>query len=291
MKHRVGTKLIRATACFLGLLSGAAPPAVAAAPENVVSMNVCTDQMALLIAEDGQLHSVSELATDPTVSALAKESGRYRINHGLAEEVYLMKPDLVLAGTYSTSATVSLLRQLGISVEEFSLASSFDDVRADFRRMGKLLGREQRAEELIGDLDRELERLASNPVPRATIALYYANGYTAGAGTLANAAVEAAGLDNLGAKLGLQGTARLPLEELVMANPDLITRGERQYEAPALAEQNLAHPAFTTIAGGGRAVDLPSVYTVCGGPFTLQAVRILQQAALAAGEAAGEGPK
>lgn len=280
MKHRVGTKLLRAIACLLCLLPGALP-AASAMPGNVVSLNVCTDQMAMLIAADGQLRSVSDLATDPTVSALAREAGRYRINHGLAEEVYLMRPDLVLAGTYSTAATVSLLRQLGIAVEEFSLASSFDEVRVDFRRMGKLLGRERRAEDLIVELDRELDRLSRIQVPRGTIALYYANGYTAGAGTLVNAAVEAAGLDNLATKLGLAGTTRLPLEQLVMANPDLITKGERQYETPALAEQNFAHPAFRALAGASHAVSLPSVYTVCGGPFTLEAIRILQQAALA----------
>lgn len=276
---RLGTKLMRATAGLLCLLPGALP-AAAAMPGNVVSLNVCTDQMAMLIAADGQLLSVSDLATDPTVSALAKQAERYRMNHGLAEEVYLMQPGLVLAGTYSTAATVSLLRRLGIAVEEFSLASSFDEVRADFRRMGKLLGREQRAEDLIAELDDGLVRLSRNPVPRETVALYYANGYTAGTGTLVNAAVEAAGLDNLGARLGLSGTARLPLEELVLANPDLVTKGERQYETPALAEQNFAHPAFQALAGASHAVSLPSVYTVCGGPFTLEAIRILQQAAL-----------
>ena len=33
-------------------------------PQRVVSMNLCTDQLAMLIARPGQLHSVSHLASD-----------------------------------------------------------------------------------------------------------------------------------------------------------------------------------------------------------------------------------
>ena len=270
-----GRHVIAAFAAAAFVLAGEA--AHAEPPRRVVSMNVCTDQLAMLIAGEGQLHAVSYLAGDPGTSAMADEAGRYAVNHGLAEEIFLMQPDLVLAGTFTTRATVELLRRLGFRVEEFAPESSFADVRANITRMGTLLGREARAAELVGELDAGLEALRASAPEEKTVALYYANGYTSGVGTLADAVVDAAGLANLGASLGYAGTVRLPLELLVLARPDLIAGGDRRYPAPALATEIFVHPALAALAAD--TVALPSSYTVCGAPFTLEGARILQDAA------------
>lgn len=253
-------------------------------PKRVVSMNVCTDQMAMLIAANGQLHSVSYLADDPETSVLAAAAGRYAVNHGLAEEIFLMQPDLVIAGTYSTRATVALLRRLGIAVEEFEPENSFDDVRTNLRRMGDILGRRQRAAELVADLDRRLAKLDASKRPGVSVATYYANNYTSGAGTLVDAIVAASGLTNIATALGLTGTARLPLELLVLARPDLLVDGETRYATPALATENFVHPAYRALTDRTAAVTVPAKYTLCGAPFTAEAARLMQDGAAKSGD-------
>ena len=264
-----------ALACVAAMDATAAPPT--ASPRRVVSTNVCTDQLAMLVAGEGQLYSVSNLASDERTSALASQAGSYAVNNGFAEEIFTMKPDLVLAGTYTSQATVDLLKRLGFRVEQFAPAASFDDIRTDLTRMGQLLGREERAASLVAQMDADLEALRSRPVAGKSVALYYANGYTAGAGTLADAVIRAAGLRNIGA--GLTGTVRLPLELLVLADPDLVVAGDGSYRAPALATEAYAHPAFRALAG--EAVASPGQYWICGAPFTVEAARRLQDAALA----------
>lgn len=254
-----------------------------AAPKRVVSMNVCTDQMAMLLARKGQLLSVTYLAADPNTSALAAEAGRYTVNHGLAEEIYMLKPDLVLAGTYTTRTTVGLLRELGIPVEEFPPASSFEDIRAHFRRMGEVLETRERADAVLAVFDAEVARLAVQPVPDLRAAVYFANSYSSGSGTLVDEVVGVSGLRNVARELGVQGTAVLPLEMLVMTDPDLIATGDQTYARPALAQQTFVHPAFRALAAGKRQAVLSSALTVCGGPFTLDAVRLLQAAAMKEG--------
>jgi iron complex transport system substrate-binding protein len=69
----------------------------------------------------------------------------------------------------------------------------------------------------------------------------------------------------------------MPLELLIAADPDLIIEGDSQYSAPALAKENFSHPAFKALSG--QIVPIPDKYTICGAPFTLEASRILQQAA------------
>ena len=250
-----------------------------ALPRRVVSMNVCTDQLAMLVAGEGQLYSVSDLASDERTSVLASQAGRYAVNHGFAEEIFMMKPDLVLAGTFTSQATVDLLKRLGFRVEQFAPAASFDDIRADLTRMGQLLGREEKAAGLVAQMNQDLKALRSRPVADRTVALYYANNHTPGTGTLADAVIRAAGLHNLGETLGLTGTVKLPLELLVLADPDLVVAGDGSYRAPALATEAYAHPAFRALAG--EAVASPGQYWICGAPFTVEAARRLQDAALA----------
>lgn len=259
------------------LAAACAPARAADAPKRVVSMNLCTDEMAMLIAGPGQLYSVSYLASDPGSSVLADQAGAYVVNHGLAEEIFLMQPDLVIAGTYTTRTTVALLRRLGFRVEEFAPENSFDEVRVNLTRMGDILGRRQRAGELVAELDAGLARLAADKPPRKTVALYYANSYTSGSGTLADAIVKASGLTIIGDTLGLAGTTKLPLEQLLLANPDIVVDGDSRYAAPALAQENFVHPAYQALSG--EKIAIPGKYTICGAPFTLEAARILQDAA------------
>ncbi len=254
------------------------PPAVAAdgVPRRVVSMNLCTDQVAMLLAKPGQLHSVSHLARQESVSALPFEAETYRANHGRAEEIFLMAPDLVLASTMSSRASVDLLRRLGIRVEEISLAQNFDDIRANIGRIGVLLGQSELATREIAEFDRRLgEATAARPSTRPVAVLFSANGYTSGEGTLATAIVDAAGFENGAASLGLAGNERLPLELLVITRPNLIVTRSRGARLPARAAEVLRHPAIRKIRGQVRHIVVSDRYWICGTPFTVEAVRNL----------------
>lgn len=268
----------RAAASLLAFLLSA-PVVAAEPPRRVVSINLCTDQLAMLVAGERQLHSVSALARDPESSAMSREAAAYRVNHGLAEEIFAMRPDLVLAGSFSARSTVELLRKLGLRVEEFAPAVSLDEIGAHILRMGELLGRSERAAALAAGMEEELTRLAALPPSAKRAVAYSSNAYATGSGTLTDAAMEAAGLRNMAAEAGIVGGARMPLEMLVLARPDLVVTGTVAYDDPALAQEQFVHPAFRGLVAEGGQVNVPDGYWLCGGPFTLQAVRILAEAA------------
>lgn len=262
---------------FLGLASRfTLAQSASTAPKRVVSMNVCTDQLAMLLAGDGQLHSVSNLAGQPETSVLANRADRYVVNYGRAEEIFVMRPDLVLAGTFTTRAAVGMLERLGFRVELFEPENSFADIRKSILRMGALLGRQSEARAITDEFDAEVASLEAERLPaRPLAALYYPNSYTSGSGTLAAAVVEQAGLENLGTKLGLAGTVKLPLELLVTGKPDLVVTGNRSGDASSEATAILDHPALrSAVRPGGQAV-VADRYWVCGLPFTIEAARRL----------------
>ncbi len=250
-----------------------------AAPSRVVSMNLCTDQLAMLIAAPGQLHSVSNLAADPTASVLHERAGAYKHNHGLAEEIFLLKPDLVLAGKYSTRETVAMLRQLGFRVEEFSPEQSFEEIRSNITRMGRLLHRQERARDLIAQLDARLAEVPLHPHGKTPLAaLYYSNSYTSGLGTFADEIVRRAGLRNLAGELDIKGLSVLPLELLIKATPDVVVTGSDWPQAPALAQETFEHPALSGLSAYRDKTTIDEKYWICGGPFTVDAVHQLAAA-------------
>lgn len=247
------------------------------APQRVVSINVCTDQLAMLLASEAQLRSVSFMAIDPFLSTMADRASRLPLNSAQVEEVILMKPDLVLASTFSSRTTVELLRELGVRVEEFEPARNFEDISLQIARMGNLLGQPDRAQAEIESMKASLSEI-DRPSGDLSVALYYANSYTSGPGTLIDTVVHEAGLKNIAERAGVRGSTRMPLEILIMEKPDIILSSSRD-RGPALAFENFEHPAMHALENQARIISIDDNLTVCGGPFTVRAVEQLAGAA------------
>lgn len=266
-----GSKTI-ATLCLAGAI--AAPAMADDAPGRVVSMNLCTDQLAMMVAAPGQLHSVSYLAIDPRGSAMAEEAQKLQINHGLAEEIYLMQPDLVIAGSFSTRATVDMIKRLGIPVAVFEPAYGLDEVRDRLREMGTVLGRQDVAQALIADYDDRLAALRAETEERPRAALYYANGYTSGDRTLAGQILFAAGFTNAAVEAGFSSGGILPLEVLAMLEPDALITG-RRYPGASRSEEILDHPVVQALREDRAQGAITDRDWVCGTPFVLRAIEEL----------------
>ena len=237
----------------------------------MVSTNLCTDQLAMLLAAPGQLISVSHVARDARVSAMAEEARSVPTHHGGAEEIYLLRPDLVLASTFTSPATLQMLRQLGIAVEIVPPSNTLDDVRDRITQMGAALGREEAAAEMVAAYDARRASLQTTDGPRPRAALYAANGYTSGQQTLAGQILDAAGLTNIAGELGYAYSGVLPLELLAMAEPDMLI-ASTPYPRPSRAEEILDHPVVRHLAARTNTAQIRDADWVCGTPHVLNAV-------------------
>lgn len=246
------------------------------APQRVVSMNLCTDQFAMLLAAPDQLVSVTHVARDPRSSPMADIAEGFSTNHGGAEEIFLMAPDLVLAGEWSDPIAVAMLRGLGVRVETVASVSSLAEVTMRLRDMGALLGREAVADQQIAQFNADLAALSPSTDARPRAAFYFPNGYTLGTGTLSDEILGFAGFTNVAVELGRSFGGMLPLEELVLAAPDMIIRSEL-YPGASRSEEILLHPALTRLSGTARGM-LSTADWVCGTPFILNALSDLAAA-------------
>lgn len=197
------------------------------------------------------------------------------VNGSGAEEVYLLAPDLVLAGTYTAADTVQMLRDLGLRVEVFAPARALTDIPALLDRMGGLLGRQPQANAQIAAFRSGLATLDDAAAHRPRAALYYVNSYTLGDHSLAGDILNAAGFDNIATEVGLMQGGTLPLEQLIMLQPDVIIQG-RDYPGQARAEDNLNHPALRALTDTRVAGTLTDRDWICGTPQVLNAVRAMR---------------
>ncbi|MGH7080446.1 MAG: ABC transporter substrate-binding protein [Acetobacteraceae bacterium] len=245
-----------AGALALGLFLLFGRPAAAAL--RVVSLNLCTDQMLVLLAP-GEIAGLSPLARDPALSAVAAVAADLPVVRPSAEAVLRLHPNLVLAERYGAQSVIGALRTLGLRVVVLADPQSFQAIRTELTRVSALLGKPARAAALIHEMDTTLSRLP-HPAHRQTAVLLEPRGLAAGPDSLAGAVLEAA---------GYRDAARggwLPLERLLAHPPDLLILPEAG-GFPSLATSLLDHPALARVPRR----TIPAAWLMCGSPFAARA--------------------
>jgi iron complex transport system substrate-binding protein len=255
-------------------------PAVTAAegPRRVVSFNVCTDQLVIVLADPSQIAGISRYASDPAISALAEQARAFRRVSWQAESTIPLDPDLVLVGfSWDRSLMQQMLRALGFNVVKVDVVADLAGAYAQIREVAALLGHPKRGEALIAEIDAARQRLARAPRPARSTALLIGNGgYTVGPASLAAALMKEAGLlPPPGAPAGYGGF--VPLEKLIELRPDVLVMSNALELPDGQGAVYLTHPALQRLYPMNRRIILPSRYTLCGGPSLVRAFDYLTE--------------
>lgn len=245
-----------------------------AKPERIVSLNVCAGQVLIDLVAPERIRSVTFLAADPAYSNVAKRAAKLRLNRGRAEEVIPLDPDLILAGRYTASATVDLLRRVGKPVVIVPRADDIPGIRRAIRVVAKAVGEEAGGARMIARFDARLAATRPKGPERPVIALYWPRGYTGGLGSLSDAVVRYAGFRNLIREGGIRRDGLLPLEKLVTSGVDALIL-PRTGGAPSLATAMLAHPAFRHVITRTPYVRIDSRLWDCGTAYVATAIEEL----------------
>jgi len=256
-------------------------------PQRIVSMNLCTDELLMRIVDPSRIVSITYLSQQPINAPLGLDSiaSKLKVNHGLAEEVLMQDPDLILAGRFTSTTAVSLLRRIGYKVVIFDPENTLDDMRANIRKLGEAVGESTRAEQIINDFDAKLAALQKQipPGEKPVFADIGVNNFIAGENTLYTHVVNAGGYRTLGQALGFEGFRNVPLEEVLSTEPALISTATPWTSPPSMSTMALRHPALRAMVENTPQVAIPERYTTCGAPSVLGAVEILVAARKANG--------
>ena len=262
--------------------SSTLPAPLAAEPlPKIASINLCADQHVLALADPEQVLTVSWLAADPEESLLASEAQQHTLNYGTAEEILKFAPDVVLAGTYTSPFTRTMLRRLGYRVVELEPEASVADIERNVRLVAEIVAQVERGERLVAALREDVRAIEANrPARKLAAVIVRPGGFTVGADSLANELLTLAGLSNVAAERGLDRWGSLSMEALLRSSPELIVLTGYRSTQPSLANAVLDHPALGRLGAAQRSVTVHTALWACGLPGSIEAAALLQRAAL-----------
>lgn len=245
---------------FLLAASGAA---------RVASLNLCTDEYLLLLAQPNQVVSVSYLSQDPPESPLWRAARRYKGNRGSIEDVLTLRPSLVLSMGGGGRATALLAGRLHIRSVDLPNATSIEAVEQNLRSVAAALGEPRRADPWIA----RIEQLRRTAPKRSRDAIWISgHGDSLTPGSLGAQWLRLAGLQ----QRALPG-GRATLETLLTKPPNILV--ESNYRAGQMSSGTrwLDNPIVRR--AGARQIVTDGRRWTCMGPLMIAEIERLRTVA------------
>lgn len=227
----------------------------------------------MTLADPEQILGLSPYGRDAARSWNAATAKAFPRLSGEAEDVLMLRPDIVVAGRFTKRATRELLKQKGLRVVEFDTARTIDDVKKQIIAMGALVGHADRATAAIERLDAAIARaraVASRKHYR--VLALSRRGWVAGGESLTTSLLSIAGLGNAARELGLRAGGFASLEAIVSLRPDFLLVSESSAFAEDEGRAFLLHPALEKFYPPSKRIVIPERLTVCGGPMLAEAL-------------------
>jgi iron complex transport system substrate-binding protein len=242
---------------------------------RLVSMNVCTDQLMLTLADPQQILGLSRFARDGWQSKVGDIS-RYPVLSGGAEDVLLIRPDLVVASAFDKRATRELLKAKGLRLAELAVPRTLDEARQQIREAGDITGHPDRAAAEIARLDAALARARRAVSERHFRVLPLSRrGWVAGSDSFVGSLLAETGLRSAAGDLGFAFGGFASLEAIVNLRPDFIVVSQAGDTARDEGQAFLLHPALQRFYPPEKRIVIPERMTECGGVLLADALDAL----------------
>ena len=250
---------------------------IEAEPQRVIAISTDVGEVALHLVGPERVIAAPAYLQDPNTSSVPDLARQ--VEHPLAssvgadpEQFLSLDPDLVLlTATHDTEQdALALLRQAGVpAVGIPETWAGFDDYRRNVEILGRALGAEDRAQELVAEHERRvnavtdaLAGLSAEERPVTAVLRLFDSGslYVPSPSTMSYAVLEAAGGENVADVLGLTESGKVDIEQLVAAAPSHIVVLDSTGEGRARFAEILGHPGMAAVPAiaADRVLVLPS---------------------------------
>ena len=239
----------------------------ASAALRAASLNLCTDEYLLLLAQPRQIVGVSYLARDPRETILWRQARRFPGNRGSIEDVLPLRPNLLLTSGGGGRATGLLAGRAGIRTIEVPYASNLDGVATNLRLVASALGNPRAADPWLERLA-TLRRLA--PV-RSEDAIWISGGGF----SLAPDSLGAQWLRLAGFRQRALPGGRATLETLITAPPKALIKSDYRSGEMSGGNRWLDHPIVRH--AGARQISTDGRPWTCLGPLMIPEIERLRK--------------
>jgi iron complex transport system substrate-binding protein len=217
-------------------------------PKRIVSVTLGTDEILLGgLVEPSRVVAVTKYAADPNESWVARRVGSItQLSTANAEQILVLKPDLIFLASYTTPGVVSQLESSGIPVVEFKDFSSLADIESHILTMGRAVGNLSGAEQMVATMKSQLAAVRAKvaTLPPAHILYYTPDGYVFGKDTTPDELITDAGAVNVADTAGITSWKQISLEAVASMKPEWLLTDDSQ---PGFAAKLLANPALAAV--------------------------------------------
>lgn len=240
---------------------------------GIVSTNPCADQLLLALVPPQRVAAISHYSQEASATSIPLDlARRFRGTAGTAEEVVALKPDLVLASTFTAASTLRAYEKLGLKVLLLDSPTTVDASRDQIRHVAAALGVRAAGERLIARVDAAVAAARPKNGVRPTALMFISDNFANGGPTLLTEMLVLAGFATAKAEM----SRAVPIEALMRNPPAVILTPDPDGRTATLRRKVLARAGLSVAEA-----EFPRALVNCGGPTIVPAMQRL--AAIRAG--------
>ena len=234
---------------------------------GIVSTNPCADQLLLALAPPDRVAAISHYSQEAAATSIPLDlARRFRGTAGTAEEVVALKPDLVLASSFTPASTLRAYQKLGLNVLLLDSPTTIAASRDQIRQVAAALGTQAAGERLIARIDAAVAAAVPKDAGRPTALLFIADNFANGGPTLLTEMLGLAGFATPAAAM----SRAVPIEEIMRQPPAVILTPDPDGRTATLRRRVLARAGLPVAEA-----SFPRTLVNCGGPTIIPAMQRL----------------
>ncbi|MGB9677226.1 MAG: helical backbone metal receptor, partial [Candidatus Ratteibacteria bacterium] len=187
-------------------------------PKRIVSLGPAITENIFILGMGDKIVGNTIYCTRPEEAKYKEKVGNViDIN---VEKIFSLKPDIVFATNLTNPKDIKKLKELGIKVEIFSYPLNFEQLCLDFIKLGKIIGKEKEAKDIIKKVKKELYEKKEKVEKKKKVLVQVGSRplWVAGKDSFINDIIEFAEMKNV-----IEGKGGIySIEEIIKLNPDII---------------------------------------------------------------------
>lgn len=260
---------------LLALVGCAAPQGTGGG--GIVSTNPCADAMLVELVPPERIAAISHYSQDPAATSIPIDlARRFKSTTGTAEEVVAMRPDLVVASSFTSPATREAYRRAGLKTLYLDSPVTIDASKAQITELAGALGVAGAGQAMNARIDRAVTA-ASWSGAQVPALLWIAGNLVSGGGNLLDEMMVRAGFSDHAAHYGLQFTGTLPMERVILDPPRVMLVPDASGRMASSRAAQLRSQALAHLGGRVTEARFPRDLVNCGGPVIVRAMTRLAE--------------
>ena len=225
-------------------------------PQRILTYSLGHDELLLSLVSPDRIAAVGKFTGNVDYSNVAGRVAGLAVYEKGAENVLAQQPDLFIASKSTKEDIVGLINEAGVPVARPALENSSEGNIPNILLYGYMLGVEDRALELVGEIEGRLSTITDRVPPPGdndrpavmSITRYSEKIYVPGIDTTVGGILETAGGTNTAARDGIDGIQKVSLESVAALSPDVIFITQSgDSGGDALRDDLMAHPALAEV--------------------------------------------